>query len=416
MTTKCAWFVAVILGIMAVPADAADWPQWRGPHRDGVSSETGLLQEWPKQGPKLLWQVNNIGFGYSTPSVVGDRLYLLSNEGTQDEFVRALSTADGRHIWSTRIGKVGNPDQNPSFPGARSTPTVDGNLLYALGSDGDLACLEASGGKLLWTKNIRTEFGGRPGDWAFAESPLVDGNVLVCAPGGSDAALVALEKSTGNVIWRAAVPDGGAAAYSSTVAADVAGSRQYVQFLHNALVGVEAGTGKLLWRYSGTAENSPANIATPVVHEGQVYSGTSMGKGALVNVVAGQEPQEVYGSKRLPTGGGGAVRVGDYLYGSQGPTLVCVDFKTGQMKWQNRSTGASSFCYADGCLYVHGESTGEVALVEATPDGYREKGRFTPPNQPDRGTSQAWAYPVVANGRLYIRDLGTLWCFDVRRQ
>ena len=178
-------------------ASADDWPQWRGPNRDGISNETGLLQEWPKEGPKMLWSVSNIGMGYSTPAIVGDKFYLLANEGLENESVKALHVKDGTPAWSTRIGNVGNPKQQPSFPAARSTPTVDGSFLYALGSDGDLACIEIATGKIQWQKSLRKDFGGKPGTWAYSESPLVDGDTVVCTPGGSEATLVALNKKTG---------------------------------------------------------------------------------------------------------------------------------------------------------------------------------------------------------------------------
>ncbi|HEX2523114.1 MAG TPA: PQQ-binding-like beta-propeller repeat protein, partial [Terriglobia bacterium] len=163
--------LTVCLSSFALSAGAANWPQWRGPQRNGISSETGLLKEWPKDGPKLLWQVRDIGSGYSTPAVAGERLYLLTNKGMEEEFVRALEVKDGKQAWSARIGKVGNPNQEPSYPAARSTPTVDGELLYALGSDGDLVCLERVTGQVRWQKNLRTDFGGQPGMWAYAESP-----------------------------------------------------------------------------------------------------------------------------------------------------------------------------------------------------------------------------------------------------
>jgi outer membrane protein assembly factor BamB len=396
---------------------AADWPQWRGPGRNGISQETGLLKEWAPEGPKLLWRVAEIGSGYSTPAVVGQRLYLISNKSLDNEFVQALDVKDGRQVWSTRLGKVGNPDQQPSYPGARSTPTVDGALLYALSSDGDMVCMEAATGKARWQKNLRTEFGGRPGRWAYSESPLIDGDLLVCTPGGSEATLVALNKKTGSVIWKSAVPGGDEAAYASAIVVDAGGVKQYVQFLQNGVVGVDAKSGKFLWRYDRTAQNSPANIPTPVAHEGAIYTSTARGGGGLVRLkVSGGavEAEPVYFASRLPNSIGGAVRVGDYLYGTTSGGLLCAEFATGQVKWQERGVGAGSVCYADGRLYVHGEN-GDVALVEATPEAYREKGRFTPPGQPERGRgSQAWAYPVVANGRLYIHDSGTLWCHDVR--
>src|SRR6185436_5776364 len=227
----------------------SDWPQWRGPGRSGTSPETGMLKQWPAEGPKLLWQVNDIGDGYSTPAVVGKRIYLMSNIGMENEFVQALSTQDGKPIWTTRVGNVGNPNQNPSYPKARSTPTVDGNFVYALGSDGDIACLEAKGGKIRWQKNIRKEFGGQPGEWAYAESPLVDGDVVVITPGGAQATIVALNKKTGAVIWKSAVPGGDAAGYASAIVVQAGGRKQYVQFLSKGIVGVDARTGAFLWRY-----------------------------------------------------------------------------------------------------------------------------------------------------------------------
>ncbi|HVC98934.1 MAG TPA: PQQ-binding-like beta-propeller repeat protein [Pirellulales bacterium] len=413
---KTRWFPLVVLavGSFSLVAGAADWPQWRGPQRDGVSRERGLLHQWPEGGPKLLWQVKDIGYGYSTPAVVGERLYLLGNEGIDDEFVAALDVKDGKRAWFTRLGKVG-PNQGPQYPGARSTPTVDGKRLYALGSDGDLACLETATGSPHWQKSLRSEFGGKPGVWAYSESPLIDGDVLVCTPGGAEATLVALDKQTGETIWKSAVADADQAAYASVIVVEAEGVKQYVQFLQKGVVGVDAKTGKFLWRYDATSKGSPANIPTPVAHEGQVYSGTGRGGAGLVKLRAdnGQfTAEQVYFEKGLPTAIGGAVLLDGFLYGTNGQSLICAEFATGKVRWQDRCIGTGAVCYADGCLYIHGEK-GDVALVEAKPDAYHELGRFTPPDQPDRGRSQAWAYPVVSGGRLFVRDLGTLWCYDV---
>jgi len=404
--------------VIAQGALALDWPQWRGPDRTGVSRETGLLKEWPKDGPKLLWHVKEIGSGYSTPAVVGDRLYLLSNEGLENEFVQAISLRDGKRLWSARLGNVGNPKQNPNFPAARSTPTVDGDLLYALGSDGDLACVETATGKLRWRKNLRTDFGGKPGDWAYAESPLVDGEAVVCTPGGREATLASLNKNTGEVIWKSGVPGGDDAAYTSVIVAEVTGTRQYVQVLKKGLVGVDAKTGKFLWRYDKTASKYGANIPTPVTHDGYVYSAGAGTGGGLVKLKATEgavQADEVYFSPKLPTAIGGEVKIGNLMFGTTSETLVCLDFATGQVKWEDRALGPAALCYADGRLYLHGEN-GEVALVEAVGEAYHQKGRFSPPDQPKHTNlmEKAWAYPVVANGRLLIRDHGSLWCYDVR--
>jgi len=412
------WSILIPAGFaMLSVANGADWPQWRGPLRTGISRESGLLKEWPKDGPKLLWQINDLGEGYATPSVAGGRLYLLSNKDLDNEVVHSLSVQDGKTLWSTRIGKVGNPDQQPSYPMARSTPTVDGDVLYALSSDGDLVCLQTASGKVVWQKSLRNDFGGKPGKWAYSESPLVDGEVLVVTPGGSEATLVALNKKTGAILWKSAVPGGDPAAYASAIVTEVGGRKQYVQFLDKGVVGVDAKTGKFLWRYEKTS-TGPANIPTPVAHNGYVYSANARRfGGALVQLHVtneGVNPEEVYFERDAPNTLGGQVLLDGYLYGTNPKGPVSAEFLTGKVKWQGEG-GPGAVLYADGRLYVHGED-GDVALVEATPEAYREKGRFKPPAQPKHGRARemAWASPVVANGRLYIRDLGILWSYNVR--
>jgi outer membrane protein assembly factor BamB len=363
--------------------------------------------------------VNDLGDGYSTPAVVGNRIYLMSNRGLDNEFVQALSTQDGKVIWTTRVGNVGNPNQNPPYPKARSTPTVDGDLIYALGSDGDLACLEAKTGKIRWQKSIRKEFGGEPGEWAYSESPLVDGDAVVVTPGGAQATIVALNKKTGAVIWKSAVPGGDAAGYASAIMVQAPGRKQYVQFLSKGLVGVDAKTGQFLWRYAEVAKG-PAQMWTPNARGESVYAAANGVGGGLVRLKADGTAEQVYFERGLPNGVGGAVLIGDYLYGSQAEQkLVAVEFATGKVKWQAESIGWSSVAYADGLLYLHGVN-GDVALVEATPDAYRIKGRFTPPAQPQHKKvgpfpEGAFSHPVIANGRLYIHDVGTLWVYDIKR-
>lgn len=402
-------------------AATSDWPQWRGPERSGISKEGGLLKQWPAGGPKLLWRVDDIGDGYSTPAVVGTRIYLMSNRGLENEFVQALSTQDGKPLWTTRVGNVGNPQQNPPYPKARSTPTVDGDFIYALGSDGDLVCLEAKSGKIRWRKSLRAEFGGQPGEWAYAESPLVDGDVVVVTPGGAQATMAALNKKTGAVVWKSAVPGGDAAGYASAVVVQGGGRRQYVQLLSKGMVGVDAKTGQFLWRYADVAKG-PAQYFTPVARGEHVYCGALGVGGGLVRLKpegGGVAAEQVYFVRGLPNGLGGAVVVGEHIYGTEaGAQLVAAEFATGKVSWKAEGLGWSSIAYADGLLYLHGVN-GEVALVEATPEGYRERGRFTPPAQPKHQQvggypEGAFAYPVIADGRLYIRDLGTLWVFDIK--
>jgi outer membrane protein assembly factor BamB len=402
-----------------IAGSPSDWPQWRGPQRNGISQETGLLKQWPPQGPKLLWQADDIGDGYSTPVVVGARIYLMCNRGMENEFVQALSTKDGKPIWTTRVGNVGNPKEF-LYAKARSTPTVDGAFIYALGSDGDLACLETKTGRIQWQKSLRKEFGGHPGIWAYAESPLVDGDVVVATPGGTDATIVALNKKTGAVIWKSAVPGGDQAAYASAIVVQAGGRKQYVQFLSKGIVGVDAKTGEFLWRYKEPVKGM-AQMVTPVARDGYIYGGANGVGGGLVRLKSendGIAAEQVYFARGLPNDMGGSVLVGDYLYGTAAEGLVAVEFATGKVKWQSEGIGSGSVAYADGLLYLHGEN-GDVALVEATPEAYREKGRFTPPTQPKRKRQgpypeKAWTYPVIANGRLYIRDITTLWAFDIK--
>jgi outer membrane protein assembly factor BamB len=403
----------VLLGIHNLTAD--DWPQWRGPNRDGLSRETGLLKEWPEEGPSLVWQVKNLGRGFSTPAVVGGRLYLMANAG-MDEFVRCLDVKDGAEIWSTRIGKVGNPDQKPPYAAARSTPTVEGNVLYALGSDGDVASLETTTGKIRWHRSLRADFAGKPGTWAYAESPLIDGDVLVCTPGGNDATLLALNKTTGQVVWKCALPEGDDAAYASAIVIEAGGARQYVQLLQKGLVSVNVKSGKLLWRYAKPVSVFDANIPTPLADGGIIYVASAGTGGGAVKVKAKDaniKADQLYFEPKLPTAIGGTVKIGGFLYGTTAEAMMCVEFATGKVKWQDRALGAASMCYADKRLYLHGEN-GAVALVEPSSESYSERGRFTPPDQPKHTNEKAWAYPVVANGRLYVRDLGTLWCFDIK--
>jgi outer membrane protein assembly factor BamB len=404
----------LVVSLLALPsaARADDWPQWRGPNRTGVSRETGLLQEWPKEGPKLLWKVADLGGGYSTPSVAGGRIFLIC-ERDNSEFAVALNEKDGKELWATKLGKVG-PNTISPYPGPRSTPTVDGELTYALGSDGDLVCLETATGKERWRKSLRADFEGKCGAWAYAESPLIDGDVLVCTPGGAKATLAALNKKTGDVVWKAEVPGGDEAAYSSAIVVETGGVKQYVQLVGKGLVGVAAKDGKFLWRNDKLASRTAC--PTPIFHDGCVFDSTAgpgVGSCELLRLVPegqGVSVKEVYANKNLANHHGGVVLVGESLFGTNNTNLLCLDFKTGEVKWTDRSVGKGSVTAADGCLYVRGEKGG-VALVEASPAGYKEKGRF---DQPDRSRKNAWPHPVIANGRLYLRDDGLLLCYDIK--
>jgi outer membrane protein assembly factor BamB len=409
--------LALICTLASLPAE--DWPQWRGPQRDGISRETGLLQEWPAGGPKLEWHRTDTGSGYGAPAIVGTHIYVTGNEGVRDEFVQAMATSDGQRLWRTRLGAVGNPDQQPEFPGARSTPTVDGAFLYALGSDGDLACVETATGVIRWQKNLRLDFGGKPGLWAYAESPLVDGDVVVCSPGGAVATVVALDKKTGETIWKTSTPEADEAAYASAIVIHAAGQKQYVQMLSKGLIGLDADSGKILWRFGQTVSRYNANIPTPVARDGILYSAGAGTGGALIRLQpadGGVIVEPLAFSAKFPAAIGGAVLVDRHLYGTTGPTMLCVEFETGVLQWEERALGSAALLSADGRVYAHAES-GEVGLLEVGPDGYVVRGRFTPDGRPERrgAMERAWAYPALAGGRLFLRDHHSMWCYDVRR-
>jgi outer membrane protein assembly factor BamB len=412
----CSALLVVVLPSLAraqLKAGPGDWPGWRGADRTGVSPETGLLKKWPPDGPKLLWTSKGLGIGYSTPSVAGGRVFLLGGK-ENEEYVLALDVKDGRQLWATKIGLVGK-NLIVNYPGPRCTPTVDGDRLYVLGSDGDLACL-AVDGKVLWQKNMAKDFEGKRGSWAYAESPLLDGDFLVVTPGGPTNSLVALHKKTGDLIWKTPLPDMGEAAYSSAIVAEVGGVRQYVQILRRGMVGVAAKDGQLLWSYDKLAGNTIC--VTPIFHNGCVFesvggNGEKLGCALLRLSAEGRQvsASEVYNLKTLPNHHGGIVRVGDCLYGTTNNALVCLDFLTGEKKWEDRSVGKGSVSAADGHLYVRAERDGQVALVEATPAGYKEQGRL---KQPERSKFMAWPHPVIAGGCLYLRDDDILLCYDIK--
>ena len=409
--------VAAIAAVAAHPVAHADsWTSWRGPNRDGHSAEKGLTQRWDTAPPTVL-RVDDLGAGYGSISVVGNRFYAIGNDGLDNEFVQARDTATGKLIWKVRLGKVGNPDQQPSYPASRSTPVVEGKLLWALGSDGDLLCLDTATGTQKWRKSLRTDFGGVPGTWAFSETPLIDGDRLIATPGGNDNSVVALNKRTGETLWRCAVPGAGGAAYSSPIAATLAGTKQIVQYVRSALVGIDSAKGTLLWKFERTADpRTGSNIGTPLVHNNGVYGAASLVGAGLATVAKTGDTfaaTSAYFDRTLPSAIGGIVRIGENAYGANGGTFVCFDWATGTVKWAERGVGAGAMIVADNRIFLRKE-TGEVALIEPSPEGYRERGKFLPEGHPQRGRGESWAYPALADGRLYIRDGAKLWVYDVR--
>lgn len=402
--------IAAILSASSTAISAADWPQWRGPERTGISAETGLLKTWPKDGPELRWKRTDLGTGYSSAAVSKGVVYIQTTKG-KDEFTVALKEKTGEEIWSTKIGQVGE-NKGPPYPGTRATPTVDGDHVYSLASDGELNCLTTKGA-VVWHVNLQKAFGGKVGAWAYTESVLVDGDAVVCTPGGETATLAKLKKSNGEVIWKCAVPGGDVADYASIMVVEAAGRKQYVQYMRKALVGADAKTGEFLWKYTRTQDQG-ASILTPVVFENKVFvSGSRTGGGQveLASSGGGVAATEVYFDKAIAPSLGGAVLYKGHLYASAGTGLLCADFLTGKVKWKDNSVGPASICLAEGKLYVRGYNSGDIALVEADPEAYKEVSRF---KQPLKTKTTGWPHPVVANGGLYIRDMDVLLCFDVK--
>jgi outer membrane protein assembly factor BamB len=395
--------LGLILFLFGMVAPAADWPQWRGANRDGKSAETGLLDSWPKGGPHLLWKVQDLGEGYSGPAIAGDRLYIQGQQGGQ-QLVMAYDVHTGKQLWKTPAGMAFKGDRGN---GPRGTPTVDGARLYALSADGTLVCLETAAGRRVWELNLVERFSGRATNWGYTESPLADGDRLIVTPGGPAAAVVALNKDTGNLLWKS---QNDRAGYSSAIALDIGGTHALAVLTAEAAIGLDAKNGALLWRYARVA-NRTANVATPIAHDGTVFYSSDYGTGCvLLKLAPDGKADEVYFNRDMRNHYTSSVLVGDYLYGFSSEILTAMELKTGKVAWRDRSVGKGNCIYADQRLYCLGED-GAAGLVDATPTAYKELSRFEIP----RGAFNTWTPPVVANGQFYLREQSNLYCYNVKR-
>ncbi|MCA1618776.1 MAG: PQQ-like beta-propeller repeat protein [Acidobacteria bacterium] len=398
---------ALVLSLLCAAGSAAqtpaEWPQWRGPNRDGLSKETGLLKQWPETGPPLAWKATGAGRGYSSLSASKGRLYTMGLRGER-EFVVAFDFKTGKEVWATPHGSAFRNDRGD---GPRGTPTVDGDRVYALGGSGDLSALDAATGKVVWTMNVLQKFGGSNITWGISESPLVVGAKLLVNPGGPGASVVALNKRDGSLVWKSQSDRAG---YSSGIPVTVGGKTQVVFFTHSRGLGLDLETGALLWDYPKAA-NQTANAATPVVRGNRVWISSDYGNGGgLVEIKAdGKSASEVYFTREMRNHHSSSVLIGDHLYGFSGGILTAMKFDTGEVAWKDRSVGKGSLVYADGLLYLLSEN-GVVGLAEATPEGYREKGRFRIPQD----SLPTWAHPIVAGGHLFLRDQDTIYAYDLR--
>lgn len=390
----------------------ADWPEWRGPKRIDHSPDTGLLKTWPAEGPKRVWLNEDVGLGYSGYSIVGDRLFTMGLRGDQ-EFLIALDAKTGRPVWETPAGAK---YPNNWGDGPRATPTVDGAFVYSMGGQGTLICAQVADGKKVWEKSMSGDLGGKIQNWGYTESVLVSGDLIICTPGGSQGTMAALKKSNGEVAWRTTdLTD--AAQYSSPILVQHAGKPQIIQLVEKRFFGVDPANGKVLWKQD-FPPGRVAVIPTPIYRDGQVYVTAGYGAGcASIKIGTDQSVTELYANKVMKNHHGGVILVGDHLYGhSDQVGWVCQDFKTGAEVWASKSLGKGAIHYADGMLYCLDEGTGDVALVEATPKAWTEKGRFklNPQTTKRAREGRIWTHPVVVNGRLYLRDQELLFCYDVK--
>ena len=421
----CATFVALAsVAAAAEPAGAStekdaspNWPSWRGPAGDGHCAETGLLRSWNSDGLPLLWKASGLGKGFSSVAIQDGHAFTMGARRGKAHLI-ALDLDSRKEVWSIPVGK-GKPN---------STPTIDGSRIYALGREGDLVCTKTKNGKELWRKDFAKDFGGKMmSSWGYSESPHVDGNRLICTPGGNDAVIVALDKKTGAEVWRAKLPDNAGdrgkdgAGYASIVVSEAAGVRQYLQLVGRGVISVAASDGRFLWSYNRIA-NDVANIPSPIARGNKVFCSTGYGTGAaLLEIVKGKgdtlEAKESYflKSKQLQNHHGGMVLVGDHVYCGHGHNKGyprCIDLATGEVVWGEKvrgpGSGSAAILYADDHLYFRYED-GVVALVEATPKKYELKGSFEMATK----NGKSWPHPVIAGGKLYLRDQQDLLCYSV---
>lgn len=389
-----------------------EWPSWRGPKRDAISTETGLLKSWPDGGPKLDWRVEGLGAGYSSLAISHGQIFTMGQADGKESLI-ALDLKDGKEVWKAPLGTSGEPN---------CTPTVDGDLVYALGREGLLICADRASGRIVWQADFKKDFGGKMmSDWGYSESPLVDGDLVIVTPGSKVAMLAALNKKTGKPVWGTAVPDSlaGGAAYSSVVISNATGVKQYVQLVGKGVIGVNAKDGQGLWSYERIA-NGTANIPTPIVSGDLVFCSTGYGTGAALLKInrkgRSMAAEEIYflPGNKTQNHHGGMVLVGEHIYCGEGHNNgfpLCLEMKTGKDAWRKGrgpGSGSAAVAYADGHLYFRYES-GHVALIEATPQEYRLKGEF----KPDEHHGPNWPHPVIAGGKLYLRDRHTLRCYSI---
>jgi outer membrane protein assembly factor BamB len=401
---------AVLLLVVSSCFAQGPWPQWRGPNRDDISKETGLIQELPEGGPPRVWLFEKCGVGYAGPAIVGDKLYILAGRDGNDQLL-CLNATNGEELWAATLGPIFTNDWGD---GPRSTPTVDGEFIYCMASSGNLVCVKAADGSTVWTKAMQ-DLGGKVPVWGYSESPLVMGENVFCTPGEQNGAIAALNKTTGELVWQATeLPD--TAHYSSIVPMEQDGKTVLVQLLFHELVGVDAADGKMIWTIP-----FPGNVAvipTPIVSGNMVYATAGYSAGCVMAKIEGSEAEVVYENKNMVNHHGGVILLDGHVYGySDGKGWVCQNLESGDFAWREREAlGKGAIGYADGRFYCLSEDTGELAMISASSEGWEEHGRFTlePQTKIRKDKGKIWTHPVIADGKLYLRDQDLLFCFDVK--
>lgn len=417
-------FVTAIAVCMTVGTSYADWPTFRGAERTGVAPDTGLLKSWPEGGPKLLWEAKGAGRGYASPSIANGKLITLgdglSTVDSKDEYLTCFDLKTGEALWKTKTGPAWK-DRQSDWESSRSTPTIDGELVYVITPYGKLVCCKVADGAEVWSKDLKKDFGGDKADiWGYSESPLVDGDVVVCTPGKPEATMAALNKKTGDTVWTAKREGDTGAGHASIVISNFGGVKTYINTTGAGVMGVRASDGKLMWKTS-FGDRITAVIPTVILNEEYIFVPVGYKKGgALLKQVPGDagetKVEEVYGFKtKLANKHGGVVRVGDYVYGDSDDQGMpyCAEMKTGEIKWQERGPagkGSIAVTAADGCLYMRCQD-GTMALIEASPDAYKVISTFKIPGS---GKRPSWAHPVINDGKLYLREGDAILCYDLK--
>ncbi len=406
---KSALLASTLLSV-TMPSVAGDWPQWRGANRDDISTETGLLKKWPEGGPKKIWTFDDAGLGYSGYSIAGDTLYTM---GARDavEYVIAVDTATGKEKWSVEAGALYT---NGWGDGPRCTPTVDGDHVYAIAGRGNLICLTTAG-KKLWEVSLTDDLGGNLQNWGYTESPLIEGSLVVVTPGGDEGTLAAFDKMTGKSKWQTSDWTDNAQ-YSSIISVHHNGGRQLIQLTMQTLAGVDPGNGNILWRTDFPGKT--AVIPTPIFKDGQVFVAAGYGVGCQsLRIGPGNKVEKLYENTSMVNHHGGVILYQGHLYGySDKAGWTCMDFKTGEVIWvEGRALDKGAIHCADGMLYLLEEKSGTAVLIEASPKGWSQQGRFVldPQTTQRNPKGKIWVHPVVAHGRLYLRDQELLHCYDV---